>query len=49
MYAVMFHHFHDDGIIHIKSQGSISENDLDKIIIKYQSLKGVRIIPAKDW
>ena len=43
-YGVMFHHFHGKG--HIKSQGSISEEDLDDIL---HQIGKDNILPADEW
>ena len=39
----MFHHFHNNE--HTKGQGSISENDFEKIILHYKD----NILSAEDW
>jgi peptidoglycan/xylan/chitin deacetylase (PgdA/CDA1 family) len=43
-YGVMFHHFHGKG--HIKSQGSISDEQLDDII---RYIGRENILPADEW
>lgn len=47
-HGLMFHHFHDEGTIHIRQQGSISAEEFDDILEYYEG-NGYTILPASDY
>ena len=47
-HAIMFHHFHDDEIF-IKSQGSLTDKELDALLQYYKDSEKYSLITAKEW